>query len=293
MELTFLGTGTSHGIPVIGCNCRVCKSKNKKNKRYRTSAFISTNNNTKILIDISPEFRLQAIENKISNIDCVLLTHSHADHLHGIDDLRIFSCAISKDKKGITNPNDIKFNKPPIPIYTNNNTCEDLRNRFSYLFNPVKEGGGHAKIDLQSVEKQFLYNNIEITPVPMMHGSMQTCGWIISEQDSQYKKSIAYLTDCNFISEQSINLIKKTAPTLTHLIIDGLRITPHSTHFSFLEAMETANKLNAEHIWITHITHATSHKDVINYLNQNKINFPNLKKAKTILPAYDGLKIKC
>ena len=126
MKLTFLGTGTSHGIPVIGCDCEVCKSTDPKNKRYRSSVFIQTKDDKDILVDCGPEFRLQAIENNIQNIDAVLLTHSHADHLHGIDDLRIFSCSMFKvpsDPKSLAN-----YNAPPLPVYTNNICAKDLQN---------------------------------------------------------------------------------------------------------------------------------------------------------------------
>lgn len=291
MKFTFLGTGTSHGVPVIACQCKVCKSKNPKDKRYRSSGLLQTNNGENILIDIGPEFRLQAIENHINKIDSVLLTHSHADHLHGIDDLRIFSCAVPKQND---NQNNKKTIAPPISIYTNQNTKIDIEKRFPYLFQEVKEGGGRAKINVISADSKFSIGNTEITPIPMMHGSLPTVGWLFSTIDEKgNKNSIAYLTDCNYISPESIDLIKQNCGSLKHLIIDGLRIKPHSTHFSFLEALDAAQKIGGEHIWITHLTHASSHKETKKYLKDHLKEFPKLKDSKSVLPAYDKLTIEC
>lgn len=289
MKLIFLGTGTSHGIPVIACDCKVCRSKNKKDKRYRSSAYVIGEDGTKILIDIGPEFRMQALNNKIKKVDAVLLTHSHADHLHGLDDLRIFSCVMTDNPE---NPNNEKLNAPPIPIYTNQVTKDDLIERFSYLFNPLGTGGGHAKIQVHLAEKEFKIGNITITQIPIMHGKLPVAGWMLSETKAAgIKNSIAYLTDCNYISDESIALIKEKCGNLKHLIIDGLRIKPHSTHFSFLQALEVSAKIGGEKIWFTHLTHCSSHKEVIKYINEHKSEFEELKTAKSILPAYDKLTI--
>lgn len=291
MKLTFLGTGTSHGIPVIGCNCKVCRSHSKKNKRYRCSAFIETNNHKKILIDIGPEFRLQAVENKITGVDALLLTHSHADHLHGIDDLRIFSCDMFKKPD---NPRALKqYYAPPIPIFSNNGTIDDVSVRFSYFFAHSKQGGGHAKVELKPVDSQFKFDDITITPIPMMHGSLNTTGWLLTEkQKDGTLHSIAYLTDCSYISDESLKLIKDNCYNLDHLIIDALRIKEHSTHFSFMQAMEFCNKLAPRKVWFIHVTHNTSHYQIKKYIKQNINKFPNLKKADSVQPAYDKLKIK-
>lgn len=288
MELTFLGTGTSNGVPVIACDCKICRNHNAKDKRYRASVYIHTNDSKYILVDIGPEFRLQALKHHIKKIDSLLLTHSHADHLHGIDDLRSFSSISFKR----TEANAHFFDAPATPIYANSTTLKDVSLRFNYFFNVPKEGGGHAKVELKEVSNEsFMIGETKITPIPMMHGHLETTGWLFTEKDNQGKEiSIAYLTDCSYISEESINLIKENCGDLQHLIIDGLRIKPHSTHFSYLEAMETANKIGAQNVWLTHLTHHNGHKETKKYLKEHLKDFPNL--TKNISPAWDGLVIR-
>lgn len=292
MKLTFLGTGTSHGVPVIACDCPVCCSKDPKDKRNRCSAYVVTNDNHFVLIDIGPEFRIQALTYNVRKVTEVLLTHSHADHLHGIDDLRIFSCEMYRKPE---DPASLeKFYAPPIPIYTNKNTLEDLKLRFGYFFNSVKEGCGHARVELKLADSSFKIGDVTVTPVPMLHGHLETVGWLLTEEacDGE-KRSIAYLTDCSFISEDSIELIRKNCGTLVHLVIDGLRIKEHSTHFSYLQAMAAAEKIGAEHVWFTHMTHNSSHKEYEEYVKEHICEFPALACCKSVGPAWDGLVIEC
>lgn len=295
MKLTFLGTGTSHGVPVIACDCAVCKSTDPRDKRFRSSVYIQSNDNKYILIDIGPDFRSQALRANLRKIDTILLTHSHADHLFGIDDLRNFSCIMSNKPD---NPDSEKYNRPPLPFYTNHSAAEHLKLCFGYLFSEKAEGGGHAKIDLHEVtaDTKLTTGSLTITPIPMLHGSLETTGWLLTENTNEGPRSIAYLTDCNFISEQSVKLIKEAAGftmggRLIHLIIDGLRIKEHSTHFNFLQALEAASRIGGEHIWLTHLTHNSSHEETAAYLAEHRADFPALAAAQSILPAYDELTI--
>ncbi len=293
MKLLLLGTGTSHGVPVIGCDCAVCNSTDKKDKRFRSSALFTTAAGTNILIDVGPDFRMQALEHRINKLDMVLLTHSHADHLHGLDDLRIFSCDMWKKPE---NPAALKqFNAPPIPIYTNESTIRDLTYRFAYFFVPVKEGGGHARVELKEASKPFVVDEVTITPIPMMHGHLPTVGWLFTRTEPDgTKKSIAYLTDCNFISDDAFELLQKSAGigsggVLEELVIDGLRIKPHSTHFSILEAMQAADRIGVNNMWVTHLTHNASHKEYCDYMKEQKAELSGIKGSAE--PAWDGLEL--
>lgn len=285
MKLTFLGTGTSHGIPVIGCACPVCKSSDEHDKRLRCSVLIS-DKKTNVLIDCGPEFRIQCLKYDIRKIKSVLLTHSHADHLHGIDDLRVFACLRSKD-----DPKKMDVN--PLDIYANPGTIKDFKFRFDYLFKPVIQGGGRALVKLNdtsgySRENPIQIDELKIFPIPMLHGKLKTNGYVIQKG----RKTFAYLTDVSLLPDSSIELLK-SFEKIDHLVIDGLRIRPHSTHFSYGEALEAADKINAKHTWLTHLCHDVSHQDCIKWIAENLQNYPNLqatiKKGGSVAPAFDGL----
>lgn len=285
MKLTFLGTGTSHGIPVIGCDCPVCKSDDEHDKRLRCSVLIS-DNNTNLLIDCGPEFRIQCLKFDIKKIDSVLLTHSHADHLHGIDDLRVFSCLRSKDDPK-------KMSVEPLNIYANSGSIKDFKFRFDYLFKPVLQGGGRALVKLNdtsdySLEKPIRIGEMKIFAIPMLHGTLKTNGYVIQKNDQIF----AYLTDVSILQDSSVELLKSFGK-IDHLIIDGLRIKKHSTHFSYAEALEAADKINPNHTWLTHLCHDVSHQDCIKWIAENIKNYPNLqdaiKKGGSVAPAFDGL----
>lgn len=289
MKLTFLGTGTSHGIPVIGCDCPVCTSKDLHDQRLRSSVLISDKNHkseTNILIDCGPEFRIQCLKYGIKKVSAVLLTHSHADHLHGIDDLRVFSCQRSKDDPK-------KSETEPLNIYANGQTIKDFSFRFDYLFKPVVQGGGRALVKLIdtksfSRDKPILINGLSIYAVPMYHGTLKTNGYVIQKGT----KTFAYLTDVSKLPSESVELINSFG-NINHLIIDGLRVRPHSTHFSFAEALETADKIGARHTWLTHLCHDTSHEDCIKWISEHIHDYPRLssiiKKGGSVAPAFDGL----
>lgn len=285
MNLTFLGSGTSHGIPVIACDCPVCKSSDLHDKRLRASVLIS-DAQTNVLIDCGPEFRIQALKFNIKKIDSLLLTHAHADHLHGIDDLRAFSCLRMKD-------NPKKLTTEPLKIYGNSEALKDIKSRFDYLFRPVLQGGGRALVKLVNTssynrEKPIKIGKLNIYKIPMYHGTLKTNGYVIQKG----KKIFAYLTDVNRMPKNSIKLLQSFGK-FNHLVIDGLRLRPHSTHFSYAEALEVAEQINAKHTWLTHLCHEVSHEDAKKWIKDNITSYPNLektiKKGGSVEPAFDGL----
>lgn len=327
MKMTLMGTGTSHGIPVVACSCPVCTSNDPRDKRYRCSAYIENEDSpkggeksstTNIVIDTGPEFRIQALENKIKRLDGVLLTHSHADHCHGLDDLRIFSFKkppkmdSSPDENSSLSDNDAialaasenSVRETPgsgLPIYAPSSTIESLVFRFAYIFNTVVSGGGIPKLNLIPADENSYLNpvkigSVEAVPVPMIHGSMVDYGWVLhsKEKSSDGKfHSIAYLTDCNLISDESIEIVKKSSGVLEHLVIDALRKRPHPTHCNFDKAIEYADRIGAKHTWLTHICHDNSHVQIQEYIDENLGKYKNLKKivgqGGSVSPAYDGL----
>lgn len=300
MTITILGSGTSHGIPVIACDCPVCTSTNPYDKRTRSSALI-TQGDTNILIDCGPEFRFQCLREKITHIEHVLLTHSHADHLHGIDDLRVFSCVRHHNDTDKPQSKAENLEHRPIPIYANTSTIKDFKNRFDYLFKPVFQGGGRASVELYDTatflpENPLSIEDLKILPVPMMHGSLHTTGFLISRDTPQGKVSFAYLTDCSAIPDSSFELISQNAGFLDTIVIDGLRSRPHSTHFSFDEALAAANRLGARRTYFTHFCHDFSHTQIQAYLAEKLPLHKNLSRIVSegglLEPAYDGLKLE-
>lgn len=235
--MILMGTGTSHGVPVIGCDCAVCHSEDAKDNRLRCSAYITEP--SRIVIDTSPEFRIQAIKFGIKKLDAVLVTHSHADHLHGLDDLRSFSHTQSSDASP-DNPRAMETAGSGMSLYTNQQTYSDIKNRFDYIFKTVQIGGGKPKLNIEDCSgfvpgNPLRIGEIEVLPVPLKHGELDDAGWLLSQQSARdgKKHSIAYLTDCSYISPESLELVKNNAGELDHLVIDALRLKPHSTHFSF------------------------------------------------------------
>lgn len=307
MKMTFLGTGTSHGVPVIACSCEVCTSTNPRDKRLRCSALLE-HDGQNYLIDVGPDFREQALRHKICRLDAVFITHSHADHLHGIDDLRIFS---HKDSEAQKLDHILQHKYPEtsgegLSVYTSERTKGYIHERFPYIFIDHKKGGGIPKLNLIGMDDYNSKNplilgsensKIEIIPVPMIHGSHHTIGFVFTRFDeNNTRHSLAYLTDCSFISEKSISEIKTAGGQIEHLIIDALREREHSSHCNFLQAMNYAEQIEARHTWFTHMTHDKKHEQIQHYIEENLQSFPNLTRivqnGGSISPAYDGLIIE-
>ena len=265
MKITVLGSGTSHGVPVLGCPCTVCNSSDPRDKRMRASVYIEGPRGEKALIDAGPEFRLQALRAGISALDALFLTHSHADHIHGLDDLRPLN------------------RENPIPVYGNKETIVEMIERFSYVFGskPTQRGGGKPKLKPVVVEGPVEIGGLVFTPVQVKHGILDILGWEVRDGDS----GVLYLTDASAIPPASLAQLKKTGRRRA-IIIGGLRTRPHETHFNFEEALDTALGLGAERIYLTHICHEHSHAEIEEICR----NFRESRRIKIdIHPAWDGL----
>ncbi|MEO6694223.1 MAG: MBL fold metallo-hydrolase [Ignavibacteria bacterium] len=235
MKVTILGTGTSQGIPVIGCSCETCISLNPKDKRLRTSAFINVDG-LKLLIDTSIDFRQQMLTNNISDIDAVLYTHHHVDHINGMDDLRQIT-----QKHG-------KF----IDLYGNRNTIDEMKITFRYVFDEkLIKFNSVPLVKFHNIDNEkFKIRNVEIIPVECFHGDLKIFGYRIGD--------FAYITDCSSISEEE----QQKLYGLKVLIVNALRIRPHPTHFNLQQAIEVAKKVRPEQTFFTHLTHDILHDKI-------------------------------
>ncbi|MDR0689629.1 MAG: MBL fold metallo-hydrolase [Spirochaetaceae bacterium] len=262
MKLIVLGSGTSHGIPVVGCDCPVCRSGDPRDKRMRSSLYIEGAGGERAVIDAGPEFRLQAIRAGITRLDALFLTHAHVDHVHGLDDLRPLCY------------------ERPIPVYGNPQTLEELRERFSYIFKQTQQGGGKPRITLRAAGDPVRIGGLTFTPVPVRHGILDILGWKISPSGKTGGPAV-YLTDLSGIPQESLDLIRGPAV----LFIGGLRARPHETHFTFDQALDTARTLGAKQTRLIHICHEHSHRDIEDSCRA----FQKKTGARgTMGPAYDG-----
>jgi phosphoribosyl 1,2-cyclic phosphate phosphodiesterase len=232
MKVTFLGTGTSTGVPVIGCHCRVCTSEDPRNQRLRPSILLEWRER-KILVDSSTDFRQQALRHRIDQLDAVLYTHCHADHVMGLDDLRIYNFRQRSD----------------LPVYGSPGTLADIRRTFWYAFAETQEGGGKPRLDLHEVEGPFDLFGVRVEPVPLWHGDLSVSGYRIG--------GFAYCTDCNRIPGDSRNLLAE----LEVLVIDALRPTPHPTHFSLSETLAVLGDLRPRRSYLIHMGHDLEHEE--------------------------------
>jgi phosphoribosyl 1,2-cyclic phosphate phosphodiesterase len=232
MRVTFLGTGTSHGVPSIGCQCAVCCSTDPRDNRLRPSVYIQSGS-ASVLVDAGPDLRQQALRHRITQVDAIVFTHGHADHILGIDDVRRFNALM----------------KGAMPCYGDEATLEDIRRTFGYVFDPdAPKGGGIPILELRPVTGPFTVGDIALRPVPVMHGRKPTLGYRTG--------AFAYLTDCNALTDDAWPLLRD----LDVLVLDALRERSHPTHFSLSEAVEVAGRIGARRTYFTHMCHDLPHE---------------------------------
>jgi phosphoribosyl 1,2-cyclic phosphate phosphodiesterase len=231
-HVLFLGTGTSHGVPMIGCSCAVCRSTDARDKRLRPSIYVDVPGYAKLLVDTSPDLRQQALVHDLTRVDAVLFTHSHADHILGLDELRRFNA----------------IQGGAIPCYANAPTWETLRQTFSYIFDGVARlGGGIPELDPHEISGPFTLCGVRVVPVPVWHGLMPVLGFRFG--------SLAYLTDCNRLDDLAWEMVAG----VDTLVIDALRDRPHGTHFSLQEALDVIARIGPRRAFTTHMTHDLGH----------------------------------
>jgi phosphoribosyl 1,2-cyclic phosphate phosphodiesterase len=255
LQLTVLGSGTSMGVPTIGCRCPVCASNDPRDNRLRTSVLLSRNGQN-VLIDTTPDFRTQALRTGIDQVEAVLLTHGHADHVMGFDDLRPLSVG----------------RKQPMPVYGNKEAFEIVRRAFSYAFDGKPKLSTVPSVVLKEVDGPFELLGVKITPIPLEHGEMQVLGFRFGRG--------AYLTDFNAVPESSLALLQD----LDELILDALRDTPHPMHQTVAQALALVERIKPKRAWFTHIAHDLGHAATNERLRKQGYSNVGL--------AYDGLKLE-
>ena len=256
MRLTFLGTGTSFGVPQIGCHCAVCRSADPRDRRTRVGALVETDAGRRILIDTPPELRLQLVAAGVDGVDAVLFTHDHADHVHGIDDVRAFTARSHE----------------PLVMYGSAPTVGALARKFPYIFDDriralpgtfKPEGRLREVAEGRTVEVA----GVEVTPARVPHGQADVFAYRIGP--------LAYVTDAKQVPEAALAVLRGART----LVINALFPTPHPTHLSIPEAVAAAERVGAEMTYLTHLTHRTSHAELEESLPPH------------VRPAYDGLTV--
>ncbi len=254
MKLTFLGTGTSVGVPMIGCHCATCRSTNPRDQRLRTGLLVE-HAGQQLLVDVSTDFRQQALRARIEKVDAVLITHCHADHVFGLDDLR-----------------PINFKHGAIPVYASATTWRDLRRVFYYIFERNHVGGGLPQLIPHEFEGTFEVCGLQVTPFPVIHGQSEVTGFRF-EADHV---SAAFVTDCNLIPAASLDKLRK----LDLLILDALRLKPHPTHLHLEQSLAYVAEVKPRRTLLTHVGHE------IKYDEWSERLPPGVELA------YDGLQIE-
>jgi phosphoribosyl 1,2-cyclic phosphate phosphodiesterase len=237
MKLTFLGTGTSVGIPVIGCDCRVCQSQDPRNKRRRSSLYVEAGG-THILIDTSLDFRDQALTFRVPRVDAVLITHSHADHIFGLDDIRRYNT----------------IQGTIIPVYASAGTITDLKRIFSYINTSVPEPGVfRPRLEFKEVAGAFTAGAVTIEALHVVHGRSETYGYRLECEG----KSVGYVPDCKTMPEETVARFRG----VDVMILDGLRHRPHPTHVTLEDALDLLKRIGAKRSYLTHLCHDLDHEE--------------------------------
>ncbi|HEV2305168.1 MAG TPA: MBL fold metallo-hydrolase [Candidatus Acidoferrales bacterium] len=231
LTVTVLGSGTSMGVPTLGCRCEVCRSQDPHDKRTRPSVLLAYSGRS-VVVDTTPDFRQQALRENLDHLDAILYTHAHADHILGLDDIRPFN---AKQKSAIS-------------IFAAVETLAILRRTFAYVFEPQSAESSIPQVELHSLDGPFDLFGAHIIPVPAQHGPLAVHGFRIG--------SFAYLTDFSSVPSASKNLLRG----LDHLILDALRYTPHPMHSTVDQSLALIRELTPKHAWFTHICHDLGHQ---------------------------------
>ncbi len=236
LTITFLGTGTSQGVPVIACDCATCRSDDPRDQRTRASIYVETPE-CAFVVDTGPDFRTQCLRENVRRMDAVVFTHAHTDHVMGFDDLRPFF-----------------WHQRLLPVYASAETMDDLRRVFVFAFNGENRFPGYLHPEPHVVAEPFALGETELTPLPVPHGRTTVFGYLFTRRG---EKLAAYISDCKAVPEPVIERIRG----VRHLIVDALRHKPHPTHMNVEEALAVVAQVQAGQTWFTHLCHELAHAE--------------------------------